>query len=138
MTRRGAANPTGLVAALLLALLTVAVFWVLQDYGPESALRKFHRAAVNHNRRELLETVAPNSYRQNVEALAYTVDSYARSGARYQLKNVERENKRVWAEVAYLFPNRPIEFHIFWEVEKVPGGWKVNVNDTMQRILTGF
>jgi hypothetical protein len=129
--KRGATNVAGLVSALLLAALTGGVFWVLQDYGPESALRKFHRAAVNRNYRELVDTVSPNSYRQNLEDLAYMVDTYARRGARYQLKFVERRNKRVKAEVIYVHPNRQMQPSVFWIVEKLPGGWRVNVNDTV-------
>ena len=128
--RRGAAQIGSLFAALLLAGLTAGVFWVLQDYGPESALRKFHRAAVNRNYRELTQLVAPNSYEDSLNRLYYMVDTFARSGAQYQLLYVKRENKRVVAEVAYAWPNRKLVVPVFWVVEKFPGGWKVNVNQT--------
>lgn len=130
--RRGAANLPGLSAALLLALLTGAVFWVLRDYGPESALRKFHRAAVNGNYRELARVVTPNTYASNLNTLVNMIAGYARNGARYQLKRVDRREKHVLAEVAYVYPDRPMQPHVLWVVERVEGGWRVNVNATIE------
>src|SRR5688572_14875696 len=93
--RSGKAATSSLIAAIVLALLTGGVFWVLQDYGPESALRKFHRSAINREWRELEGVVMPGSYRQNVELLASMVDTYARLGARYRLNSVKRQNGKV-------------------------------------------
>ncbi|HRK20521.1 MAG TPA: hypothetical protein PLX06_01850 [Fimbriimonadaceae bacterium] len=130
--RAGSTSVSSLIAALGLGLLTFGVFFVLQDYGPESALRKFHRAAVNGNLREVSEVVAQDSNREFVEGLAGMVFRYARAGARYQLLHVKRENKRVVAEVAYVLPGRPVAYPVLWVVEKERGGWKVDVNETVK------
>ena len=84
----------------------------------------------SRNYRELTQLVAPNSYEDSLNRLYYMVDTFARSGAQYQLLYVKRENKRVVAEVAYAWPNRKLVVPVFWVVEKFPGGWKVNVNQT--------
>jgi hypothetical protein len=128
--QRGRASISSLVSALVLAVLTGGVFWILQDYGPESALRKFHRAAVNRDLRELSQVVTQDSFRQNVELLAAMVEGYARNGARYQLREVNRQNRRVIAEVEYVFPNRGLSVPMFWVVVKDREGWKVSANDT--------
>ena len=128
--RSGKAATASLISALVLVLLTAGVFWVLQGYGPESALRKFHRAAINHEWRDLEEVVTPGSYRQNVQLLASMVETYARIGARYQLGRVRRSSNRVIAEVFYSFPNNRSD-PVFWVIEKVRDGWRVNVNETV-------
>lgn len=130
--KAGNASLGSLFSALGVALLTFGVFFVLQDYGPESALRKFHRAAVNGNLAEVMDVVAQDAARENVEGLAAMVYNYARAGARYQLLHVKRENKRVVAEVAYVLPNRPIAYPVLWVVEKKPGGWRVDVDETVK------
>src|SRR5687767_10393182 len=43
----------GWTASALLAVLTIAVFFVLQNYGPESAVRRFHDALLRRDGREL-------------------------------------------------------------------------------------
>lgn len=130
--KAGNASLASLFSALCLGILTFSVFFVLQDYGPESALRKFHRAAVNRNLSEVLEVVAQDADRGYVEGLAGMVFDYARAGARYQLLHVKRENKRVVAEVAYVIPNRPVSYPVLWVVEKARDGWKVDVNETVK------
>lgn len=138
--KRGTPNLSGLISAALLSALTLGVFMVLREYGPESALRKFHRAAVNGNTRELARAVTPGSYPENLLSLASMVHSYARQGAQYQLKNVDRKERRVVAEVAYILPTRQMEPHMFWVVDKRPEGWRVNVNATadVRRMIYGF
>lgn len=129
-----------ILAAVLLSSLTLGVFYVLQYYGPESALRKFHRAAVNRDVDELLSVIADDSYRENVQFLGSMVENYARIGARYQVYKVDRGNRRVVAEVGYVLPNRQLTPPILWIVEKKRGGWKVDVNETvdiMQRKMFG-
>ena len=135
--RSGKAATASLIAALVLALLTGGVFWVLQDYGPESALRKFHRASINHEWRDLGEVVMSGSYRQNVEVLANMVETYARLGARYQLQQVRRQNGKVLARVEYVFPNGRRD-PVFWVVDKAKDGWRVNVNETMGQRMDQF
>jgi hypothetical protein len=122
------------IAAAALLLLTGTVFWLLRDYGPESALRKFHRAAVNRNVRELLHTVPDDAERSNVEFLAMMVENYARFGARYQLLHVKREDRLVMAEVAYVLPNRPMAPSVLWIVAKYRDGWRVDVDRTMRML----
>lgn len=128
--KAGSAAVANLSAAALLGILTLGVFYVLQDYGPESSLRKFHRAAVNRNLREISEVIAKGSNPESVRVLAKMVYDYAHAGARYQLLHVKRENKRVVAEVAYVLPGRPVVFPVLWVVEKEPDGWKVDINET--------
>lgn len=136
--RSGKAATSSLIAAVVLAILTGGVFWVLQDYGPESALRKFHRAAINREWRELEGVVIPGSYRQNVELLASMVDTYARLGARYRLNSVKRGNGKVQALVEYVFPNGRRSDTVFWIVDKAKDGWRVNVNETVRQRMDQF
>lgn len=129
--RRGAIAPGTLIAALAMAILVSSVFFLLQDYGPESALRKFHRAVVNRDLADLRYVVSPGSSETALNQMAAMVDSYARAGARYQLLYVKRENRRVIAEVAYVMPNRGLVLPVFWVVEKSGARWRVDVDETL-------
>ena len=137
MFGRGSRTSTG-IAALLLATLTISVFWALQNSGPESVLRRFHRAAVNGDFQELAEVVSPDSTPQAVRILQYGVADYARMGARYQMLRMKRSPRLVQATVAYVLPNRQMVPTMTWIVEKRGTQWKVNADKTLSVLAQAF
>jgi hypothetical protein len=51
------------ISALCLALLTLVVFWSLQDFGPESTLRRFFEFAATDNLAGIDQVLAPSGRR---------------------------------------------------------------------------
>lgn len=128
---RGVAATGSLAAALAMAVLVGVVFFLLQDYGPESALRKFHQAIVSHDLAGLRRVVMAEANEDDLNRLAAMVEGLARSGARYRLRQVSREDRRVVAMVEYVLPNRLMQPTFFWVIQKSGGRWRVDVESTM-------
>jgi hypothetical protein len=51
--RGGTIKPGSIVAASILSVLTLAVFFTLRNYGPQSAVRRFHQAVASRNPTEM-------------------------------------------------------------------------------------
>lgn len=131
---------TGWLAALLLSALTLSVFAVLQNYGPESAVRRFHEAAVNRNAEQLRRVSVRDLQDMPTRYLTFRVDELIRSGTRIQIRRTIREPRRVLVEVRYFFPGGG-QTSLWWHVERQPNGeWRVNARRTLElaRMRLGF
>ncbi len=126
-------------AAALLALVTLAVFYVLQDYGPESAIRRFHRAAQNGDVRELQRVTAEPVTNPAVGEMYNWVRRMQRIGGRYRLARVERQPTRVYAALVYEIPNGE-QYATVWVVVKPRGStlWQVAATDTRTILRRGL
>ncbi|MGV3614879.1 MAG: hypothetical protein ACO1SV_06050 [Fimbriimonas sp.] len=124
-------------AAALLATVTLGVFYVLQDYGPESAIRRFHRAVQARDSGELARVTEQPIDSPEVQELIRWVDQTSRFGARYQLLRVERQRREVYAALDYTAPNGE-NYATVWVVEKKGETWKVDAVRTVTILRDGF
>lgn len=127
-----------LFASATLFLLVMVVFVVLRDYGPEAAVRRFHRAAVLSEWDDL-ERISTHARGSNsARQLAALVRSYTVAGAQLSPRRVDRsQGGRVIAEIAYVMPGRVNT--IFWVVRKEPSGWLIATDETLRfRPMPGF
>lgn len=123
----------GIVAAVLLSVLTLTVFYRLQDYGPESALRKFHVASVNGDWRTLSQVTIANVPEDVLVDLQKSVSEIARAGGRYEMRQIVRTREKAQALVVYSLPFRGQEVPHIWVVTKESGRWKVNPGETARQ-----
>jgi hypothetical protein len=123
--RSGAGAP---VPAILLAAITLAVFWILQDYGPESAIRRFHQAAITGDRDTLQGVSLHRIESPAVQELENDVRTLLRGGGAYRILRMDRGPRRVSAEVVYGRPGSPVVIPMIWFVDKPEGhrSWRVN------------
>lgn len=120
------------ISSALMAGLTLSVFAVLRSYGPESAIRQFHLAAVTGDAADLQRVTSQAVDTPEVQHLAGFVRSIARLNGSFQLGKVERNSRTVTAIVQYEVPGQPRAVTTVWVVQK-PGKetrWKVNANET--------
>ncbi len=125
-------SATNLLAAAVLTVLTLSVFSVLREFGPESAVRKFHRAVLSNNRDELLLTIQQPASQSAFSYLAQNVWNFAKVGGRYQIRSLQRNTNQVVAEVEYSYPNGQLIASTLWVVNREKAGWKINVDATAQ------
>jgi len=114
----------------VLSLLTLSVFYVLQDYGPESAIRRFHDAVVRGDGIELQRVTAEDIRSPSVILLARDVKNFLVDGT-YQLSRMERSQNQVQAAVVYRAKGSAELFPMIWIVEKRGSVWKVNADKTL-------
>ncbi len=135
MTRWGAYITAGTLAAVV-----VTVFAALRDYGPDSALRRFHQAATGGDDGALQRV---SKQRLDEDAMRYLRERLRRldqAGARIAMGVVHAETRidtidgqivkvpSVVTEVRYYVPGR-VE-SIYWVIDHEPSGWLVNAYET--------
>lgn len=122
---------SSLVPAIALAVLTLAVFWVLQDYGPESAIRRFHDAVLSRDALALAQVTEDDLNDLPTQRLIQNVLLLGEKGATYRILGMQRETRRVAAEVQYNLPDGK-SGRTIWIVVKRNRVWKVEASETGQ------
>ena len=112
------------VAAVVLAVLTLAVFYVLQDYGPASAIRRFHVALAADNAPGVLQVIDSRLDDPNLAYIVEQIRPYLTQGPP-QVARIDRQQGRV--RVAVVYGNR---FAVIWVVDKSGPLWKINTRLT--------
>ena len=129
------------MAAGILSTLVLSVFAALRDYGPDSALRRFHQAAISGDDRTF-QRVSKQPIQSNAVALLREkLRLLDASGARIRMGVVHNETRidsisgesvkvpSVITEVRYYVPGR-VE-SIYWVIDHDPSGWLVNAYETV-------
>ncbi len=118
------------VVAGLLASLTVRVFFELQDYGPESAIRRFLEAIKKNNPAELDDVITEKAIHGDDEKeMIARIGIWQQKGVTMQVGRMERNINEVRAVVIFSFPNETI-FGPVWVVERRGKDWLVDANKT--------
>ncbi len=119
-------------AALLLAVLTLSVFWVLQDVGPESAIRRFHQALARRDAGELQSVTLQPLQAPAPQALVSRTQTLLTQGARFRVLRMDRTPNQVIAEVAYVLPNKTGTV-MLWVIRNSDrtAAWRVDATATL-------
>ena len=117
-----------LVAATILAVATLGIFAALRDYGPESAVRRFHHAVAEGDggREEIAQIVTQAYGTTAVQQLIAQLRSLG--GQKYRIETETRTDERV--DMLALYGTR----RIVWVVVKGPGTerWRIDPYLTLQ------
>ena len=137
------------LAAGVLAVITLSVFYILRDFGPESTIREFHRAAEQicsyepqsvpfrpaivrlDQSLELVRIVSPPDLAN--EHLGFIIDSVRNEiyhGAQVDIVRVDYKSPSL-AIVAtqYSFPDGKLGFGV-WIVQLDHGHWRIDIERT--------
>lgn len=118
-----------LVPAIVLAALVLAVFSQLQNYGPQSAVRRFHEALLTNNDKELEEVLyQPTDPLAVARIVSRFYPLIHEEGAHIRLRDVQRSPSVVYVSVSYHTPNHA--GYAVWVTTKTPSGWKVDAAGT--------
>lgn len=130
-----ALRPKGVIAALILAVITLTVFYNLRDYGPESAIRRFHEGLaklIGSNGQDVsgVEAAAePPQSAANFQLVVQYVRELVARGIPYRIMKMDREPDEVSATAVYGAPGGR-QIAIIWVVDKDGPAWKVNIDKT--------
>ena len=133
--KEGNAKYGPIIAAAFLFCLTIRVFSELQNYGPESAIRRFNMA-IKANDRKGLEAVmvAQQIDGENFKYLLAKLMSWNAEGATMQVARMERTGNEVRAVVVFSFPSGKMTAFV-WVVERRGKDWLVDTNKTATILL---
>jgi hypothetical protein len=123
------------VAAATLSVLTLAVFFTLRNYGPQSAVRRFHQAVASNNPTEMSRYAEESP--SNPELLELGVFVYRNMmNGQPRLIAVQPGNNR--AKVLVVYQNRysgtqPVVFIV--DQDAKTHAWRVNCSATFSAIM---
>ena len=121
----------GWLTAILLSLVTIFVFGSLQNYGPDSTVRKFHQAAAELDRNGAAALVAPDFDSSATQDLWTSLTSLLANGrTEYQITHYQRKANQAAIVVRYRFPNGEART-LVWVVSRIEGKWKIDTRETL-------
>ena len=117
------------IAAAVLAVMTLAVFYILQDYGPASAIRRFHAALAKDDKAgELLVVDCPIGD-PNLAFIINQIRPFVSRGIQPQVARMDRQPGSVRVAVVYTAQNHE-RYAIIWIVDKKGSLWKIDTKLT--------
>lgn len=117
-------------AAAILAVGTIAVFDRLHDYGPASAIRRYHNALLENNVVELGRvTSEATSDPNSIELATRTIDLLKQS-ENFEVARMDIGGSRVRAVVLYKIRNQIVRPDVF-VLDREGSSWKVNAKVTL-------
>jgi len=121
-------RPASIAAAGGLAIFTLLVFGLLPNYGPASALRRFHQAIIDGDEREVrrvvMEPLDATPARRVIGVVGHLLQNGYVSVAR-----PERSPREVRVVMLYRDDNGQ-PFPIVFVVEKQQHQWRINLSKT--------
>lgn len=121
---------SGAVAATVLAILTLGMFYVLQDYGPASSIRRFHAALAEKNLGELQAVTIDKIDTPDAVRFLHFLYPAVKDKIPYTVAREDGTSKQVEAAVVYSLPNGQRSAMI-WVVVRDRKIWKVDISKTL-------
>ncbi len=117
----------GLGAAATLAAVTLAVFATFQNYGPESAVRRFHQALTARDLKAIAQVVDTSPDNSAVQDLARYVEAARMGNPNYRIVKSERGKDQV--EILAFYASGAL---IPWVVVRDRDHWRIDSYLTLQ------
>lgn len=123
----------GLGAAAALSVVTLVTFAIFQNYGPESAVRQFHRAILTNDEAAIAEVVTGPPDASSLQQIRSLIGGILANSPNYRIVTSDRTSERVEMLALYENGRRPV----VWVVVKEPGQdhWRISPFLTMQGLL---
>lgn len=120
----------GWLTSILLSLLTLSVFGTLRNYGPDSVVRRFHMAVLDHDQKQAATLVEPDFDSAPTEELWMNVSAImTQYNASYEIQNVIRKPNESILVVRYQYPNGERQ-SLIWDVVRRDGAWVIDTRAT--------
>jgi hypothetical protein len=120
----------GWLTSILLSLVTLFVFFTLQNYGPDSTVRKFHLAARELDRDEAATLVYPDFDSSSTQELWTLVAGLLANGRTdFEITHFQRKANQAAIVVRYRFPNGE-QRTLIWLVNRIEGKWRIDTRET--------
>lgn len=119
-----------IVAAAALAAITLFTFYVFRDFGPQSAIRRFHMAVAKLDTVEINRlTTEPIAQSPPTQSVVGFVRRLAVSNASFEIVSLKPNHKQVRAGVQYRFPDGS-GVGLVWYVRQDQNEWKIDCRAT--------
>ena len=128
---RAKVRPESWFAAAILAVLTITVFERLRDFGPASAVRRFHAAVYRGEIHEIeAVTVEPRTNPKEHQLELNVLTDLANSNLHYEVARMDLAGNEVRAAVLYYGGTGSLHPVVFG-LERDGQSWKVSAERTI-------
>ncbi|HVT12351.1 MAG TPA: hypothetical protein VHE55_08790 [Fimbriimonadaceae bacterium] len=122
------------LAAAALALVTIFTFYVFQDFGPQSVIRRFHIDVARQDWRDIDLVAKENVSSPATQSMIRFVNEMVVNNASYEIVSLKRLHKEVLAAVEYRLPNGA-GVGVVWHVVQSSNDWRVDCRATVEGML---
>ena len=122
--------PAAIVSAISLSVFTLGIFAIQQNYGPDSAVRRFEAAVRAKDWRALQTTVFDPVDSFPVGYLVETIQRIQASGASLHTVRTNREGKSASVQTSIDLPDGQA-ISMVWQVSRQGGAWRVDAAGTL-------
>ncbi len=122
------------LAAAALALVTIFTFYVFQDFGPQSVIRRFHIDVARQDWRDINLVAKDNISSPATQDMIQFVHEMVVNNASYEIVSLKRLHREVLAAVEYRLPNGA-GVGVVWHVVQGQNDWRVDCKATEEGLL---
>lgn len=123
--------PSSIIASLFLSVLTLSVFALSRDRGPESTVRRFHQALFEGDPIALLRTMVDGD-KESGRYLRREVGRALARGVQIQLGRVTTEGRLAYVDVIYVTPGNQTVGAYRFVVKQVDSRWLIDAGATIR------
>jgi hypothetical protein len=117
------------MAAAALALITLFTFFVFQNVGPQSAIRRFHIAAAANDGDAINRLTTEGARAPSTSYMVNFVTKLAEFNATFEVVSTRRLHNEVLVGVQYRLPNGMTN-GVLWHVRQGQHDWRVDCEGT--------
>lgn len=122
--------PTAIAAAASLAVVTLSIFALQQNYGPDSAVRRFELAVREKNLQALQASTTDPIDSFQVGYLVDTIRQIQASGGSLRTVRTRREGRLASVQTSINLPGGR-SMDMVWIVVRQDGAWRVDARGTL-------
>lgn len=119
------------LAAAGLAAVTLVTFFSFRDWGPESAVRRFHIAATQRNWSTVDQLTIEGADNRDTRALVAEIVALARTGAHFEIIGSKERRGVGVVSVEYQFPNGMSAGAAWYVRQATASQWRVDCSRTV-------
>ena len=115
------------VAAGLLALLTLTTFYLLRNYGPAWAIKRFHQAVAADDPLE----IARVSVQRPDDKKLVQLEALVKGSQSFDIESVTQGPGEAVFTIRYYLRGAKVDVN--WVVDQTKAGWLIDANKTLEQ-----
>lgn len=124
-------TPKIILLAVVFACSTLAIFCFSQNYGPESAIRRYHRALSKGDLKTAYSISSSKEHKITEKIIQRKVSKYLATGATWHRRKVVFKDKKAYAVILYVLPNQQV-LRTMWSLTRNKNNtWSIDAEETV-------
>ncbi len=127
-------NLGGVLASIVLAFVTMLVFYRLQMFGPTSAINRFNQATAKWDTQEMATVTVQRGLNESEFQVLTLAHNLSLKASSIQIVNLQQAGDEAIARVVYEMPNGTSAVMLYVLTER-HGIWKIDLQQSVTALL---